>query len=209
VQQQEMDMADIVILPGIGGSGETHWQTHWEKANPRMRRFQPKNWDRPDLNDWIAALDRAVGEAATPPLLIAHSLACLLVAHWQHDSSLSVTGAFLVAVPDSESDAFPIGAATFADTPKGRLRFPSLIVASSDDPYGKIDYAHARGRRMGKRHCRGRSTRPYQRSRRSRGLARRSGLVDGLCGWSWICGRCLFDFFLILKQRPRPRIGMA
>jgi len=137
-------MADIVILPGIGGSGETHWQTHWEKANPRIRRFQPKNWDHPDLGDWIAALDRAVGAAATPPLLVAHSLACLLVAHWQRASSLSVAGAFLVAVPDPESDAFPTGAATFADTPKGRLRFPSLIIASSDDPYGKIDYAHAR-----------------------------------------------------------------
>jgi hypothetical protein len=109
-----------------------------------MRRFQPKNWNQPDLGDWIAALDRAVGAAATPPLLVAHSLACLLVAHWQRASSLSVAGALLVAVPDPESDAFPTEAATFADTPKGRLRLPSLIVASSDDPYGKIDYAHAR-----------------------------------------------------------------
>src|ERR1700730_6272677 len=43
------DMADIVILPGIGGSGETHWQSHWEKANSRMRRFEPMNWEQPDL----------------------------------------------------------------------------------------------------------------------------------------------------------------
>ena len=135
------DMADIVILPGIGGSGETHWQSHWEKANSRMRRFEPMNWEQPDLDDWTAALDRAVGAATEPPLLVAHSLACLLVAHWQRVSSLSVVGAFLVAVPDPESDAFPAEAAPFAHTPKGKFRFPSLIIASSDDPYGKLDYA--------------------------------------------------------------------
>ena len=134
-------MADIVILPGIGGTGETHWQSHWEKANSRMRRFEPMNWEQPDLDEWIAALDRAVGAATEPPLLVAHSLACLLVAHWQRVSSLSVVGAFLVAVPDPESDAFPAEAAPFAHTPKGKFRFPSLIIASSDDPYGKLDYA--------------------------------------------------------------------
>ena len=75
-------MTDIVILPGIGGSGALHWQTRWEKTNPRYRRFQPTDWNQPDLEDWISALDRAVGAAPKPPLLVAHSLACLLVAHW-------------------------------------------------------------------------------------------------------------------------------
>lgn len=72
-------MKDIIILPGIGGSGEAHWQTRWEKSNPEMRRFQPADWEKPDLADWISALERAVGASATPPLLVAHSLACLLV----------------------------------------------------------------------------------------------------------------------------------
>jgi hypothetical protein len=34
-------MGNILILPGIGGSGEEHWQTYWEKAQPSMRRFAP------------------------------------------------------------------------------------------------------------------------------------------------------------------------
>ena len=46
-------MTDIVILPGIGGSGELHWQTRWEKTNPRYRRFQPTDWNRPDLEKII------------------------------------------------------------------------------------------------------------------------------------------------------------
>jgi len=32
-------MTDIIILPGIGGSGESHWQTLWETADARMRPF--------------------------------------------------------------------------------------------------------------------------------------------------------------------------
>ena len=34
-------MAEIIIVPGIGGSGELHWQTRWEKANPRWHRLRP------------------------------------------------------------------------------------------------------------------------------------------------------------------------
>jgi uncharacterized protein len=101
------DMTDIVILPGIGGSGELHWQTRWERSNPRYRRFQPADWNRPELKDWISALDRAVGAASKPPLLVAHSLACLLVAHWQQVSAAPVAGAFLVAVPNPEAETFP------------------------------------------------------------------------------------------------------
>jgi predicted alpha/beta hydrolase family esterase len=142
-------MTDIVILPGIGGSGELHWQTHWEKANPRYRRFQPADWNQPDLKDWIAALDRAVGIVPKPPLLVAHSLACLLVAHWQQISTAPVAGAFLVAVPNPQSEAFPVEAASFADPPPSRFRFPSLIIASANDPYDTIEYARGRAKQWG------------------------------------------------------------
>lgn len=137
-------MRDIIILPGIGRSGEAHWQTRWERSNPKMRRFQPADWEKPDLADWISALERAVSASATPPLLVAHSLACLLVAHWQQISSLAVAGAFLVAVPDPQSVSFPEEAAGFADPPLQRMRFPTLIIASADDPFGMPGYARAR-----------------------------------------------------------------
>ncbi|APO78097.1 esterase family protein (plasmid) [Rhizobium etli 8C-3] len=142
-------MADIIILPGIGGSGETHWQTHWERANPEAIRFQPKSWDKPDLADWAAALEQTVAATKNAPLLVAHSLACLLVVHWQRFSSLPVAGAFLVAVPDPQSEAFPAEAGAFTGPPKGRLRFPSLVVASSNDPYGKIEHARLRAAEWG------------------------------------------------------------
>ncbi|MDQ0319541.1 putative alpha/beta hydrolase family esterase [Pararhizobium capsulatum DSM 1112] len=142
-------MSDIIILPGIGGSGESHWQTRWEKENPAMTRFAPSDWENPDLADWITALEKAVRKATHPPVLVAHSLACLLVTYWQAGSETPVAGAFLVAVPDPSSEAFPKAAASFSDPPIGRLRMPSLVVASSDDPYGTPEYSRMRAREWG------------------------------------------------------------
>ncbi|MEI2296503.1 RBBP9/YdeN family alpha/beta hydrolase [Ensifer sp. MJa1] len=185
-------MSEIIILPGIGGSGETHWQTHWERHYPHARRFQPENWDRPDRADWIAALDRAVAETEAPPLLVAHSLACLLVAHWQRVSARLVAGAFMVAVPDPGSHAFPLEAASFAGVPEEAFRFPSLMIASSDDPYGSLAYGRLRAAQWGSRiievgalgHING-----------------KSGLGD------WPAGRALFQSFAMEAVCPKAAPG--
>lgn len=137
-------MRYMITLPGIGGSGEDHWQSIWEKAEPQFMRFQPANWDEPDLEDWTHSLERAVKNCKRPPVLVAHSLACLLVVHWAMQSSSSVAGAFLVSVPDPDGPKFPSAAASFRVVPEKPLRFPSLVVASTDDPYATL--AHVRMR---------------------------------------------------------------
>ena len=142
-------MTDFIILPGIGGSDESHWQTHWEREDKAMRRFTPASWDAPDFANWLAALELAVATAPTPPVLIAHSLSCLLVAHWQKKSGLAVRGAFLAAVPDPASPVFPAEARDFSDPPRHRFRFPCLIIASTNDPFGSLDYARARAAQWG------------------------------------------------------------
>lgn len=142
-------MTEFIHLPGIGSSGEDHWQSHWEQADRAIRRFAPASWDQPDLVDWIVALDRAVGAAKRPPVLVAHSLACLVVAHWEKQRSAPVKGALLVAVPDPRSPAFPAEAAGFASVPEERFRFPSLIVASTNDPYASLPYVEARAGQWG------------------------------------------------------------
>ncbi|SFJ94701.1 alpha/beta fold hydrolase [Bradyrhizobium sp. Gha] len=142
-------MTEFIHLPGIGNSGEAHWQSRWELADPDIRRFSPASWDQPDLADWIEALDLAVRAATTPPLLVAHSLGCLLVAHWQRQSPSRVKGALLVAVPDPRSPAFPAEAAAFASVPEQRFRFPSMIVASTNDPYASRLYVQGRAGQWG------------------------------------------------------------
>ena len=134
-------MAIFLNLPGIRGSGEAHWQSLWEAENPAFRRFKPTNWNRPLLSDWLAALTRAVDEAGEPPILVAHSLGCLLVAHAVEGLRGRVRGAFLVAVPDPAGPAFPPEAAEFREVPYRPFPLPTMIVASSDDPYASAGYA--------------------------------------------------------------------
>lgn len=139
-------MHDIITLPGLGGSGDAHWQTMWEHADTRFTRFQPTNWDQPELDDWEQSLERSVRRCAKPPVLVAHSLACLLVAHWAARFPPTIAGAFLVAVPDPDGANFPAEAASFKPVPDRALRFPSLIIASTNDPYCGLDMTQQRAR---------------------------------------------------------------
>ena len=133
-------MTRFITLPGIFNSGPTHWQTLWEQ-DPAFVRFAPADWDEPKLADWVAALEAAVLAAPEPPVLVAHSLACLLVPVWAAESSLPVAGAMLVAPVDPEEEAFPEAAAEFAEFPREQLSFPALVVGSLDDHYASADYA--------------------------------------------------------------------
>jgi predicted alpha/beta hydrolase family esterase len=50
-----------LLIPGIGGSGPEHWQTHWERAlGAACLRFAPRSWDAPEEDDWLAAITRGV-----------------------------------------------------------------------------------------------------------------------------------------------------
>lgn len=130
-----MTGSPVLILPGLYNSGPQHWQTLWEEANPGFRRVEQAEWARPECADWVAALQAVV--AATPgAVLVAHSSACALVAHWaaKHPSG-AVRGALLVAPSDPEGPAYPAGPTGFALMPLEPLPFPSIVVTSADDIY--------------------------------------------------------------------------
>lgn len=131
----------ILIVPGIGNSGPRHWQTLWEKRHQSWQRVHQQDWDRPVCDEWVRALDAAITALPGPPVLVAHSIGCLLVAHWASRSSALVRAAFLVAVPDPDGPNFPASAQGFHSLPLGRLRFPSFVVASKDDPFGSVAHA--------------------------------------------------------------------
>ncbi|MGE8331334.1 MAG: RBBP9/YdeN family alpha/beta hydrolase, partial [Paraburkholderia nemoris] len=52
-----------------------------------------------------------------------------------------VAGALLVAVPDPSGAHFPQDASGFAPVPLVRLPFASIVVSSSDDPYGGVPFS--------------------------------------------------------------------
>ena len=137
-------MTTFIMLPGIGGSSDDHWQTLWERSHFSVKRFNPPDWDQPELSAWCRALQDAVDAAEHPIILVAHSLSCLLVAHWATDSRSTVVGAFLVSVPDPEAPTFPSAASSFREVPRTALPFRSIIIASTNDPYGSIEYMQRR-----------------------------------------------------------------
>jgi len=136
-----MNTRPILILPGIHDSGPTHWQSLWLRQHPQMRRVEQRDWDHPHCGEWVAALEDAVRASGPDTVLVAHSLACLQLAHWAAATACRIHAAMLVAVPDPDGPAFPKEATGFSNPPMQRFAFPSLVIASSDDPYGGLPQA--------------------------------------------------------------------
>jgi uncharacterized protein len=131
----------FLIVPGIGNSGPEHWQTLWEASNASFRRVQQRSWSKPVCAEWRSALDEAVKACGPDTVLIAHDLGCLLVVHWAAVSRRRVMGALLVAVPDPDAAAFPPQASGFVPVPRRKLPFPSVVIASTDDPLASMAYS--------------------------------------------------------------------
>jgi predicted alpha/beta hydrolase family esterase len=145
----------VLILPGIGNSGPEHWQSHWERRDPRCTRVLQDEWDAPECAEWVARLDAAISRQAEPVVLAAHSSACALVAHWATapaSHTALIRGALLVAPSDPGGPNYPLGPTGFGPVPLRPLPFVSIVVASSDDRYVTAsrarEYADAWGSRF-------------------------------------------------------------
>lgn len=139
----------VLILPGLYNSGPEHWQSYWERAHSGFHRVEQDDWERPRCADWAARLEDAVREAGPGAVLVAHSSSCALVARWAETTELAVRGALLVAPSDTEAPSYPEGPEGFDPMPRGRLPFPSIVVASTDDPYVTLERAEGFARSWG------------------------------------------------------------
>jgi predicted alpha/beta hydrolase family esterase len=133
-------MVAYVIIPGIDGSDERHWQSLWENRwGAAAVRIAPASWSMPDLQDWVAALQAAYEIASQcdgQVALVAHSLGCWAAAHWLDRARPDGVAAFLVAPPNPRGPVFPREAAsTFLNLSARPLPCRSLMVASDNDPY--------------------------------------------------------------------------
>jgi predicted alpha/beta hydrolase family esterase len=127
---------DILIIPGLTGSGPDHWQSRWEAKLSTARRVAQDDWDRPQRDPWVARLVDAVAGATRPAVLVAHSLGVLTVVHAAPQLPAKVAGAFLVAPPDETALAtLPEIDPAFMPIPRAPLPFPATLVASDNDPY--------------------------------------------------------------------------
>jgi hypothetical protein len=101
------------------------------------------DWAFPERWKWIRRLDREIRLSNSPVLLAAHSLGCLTVAWWTKErwslgNQERVLGALLVAPPDVERGTHE-RMESFAPIPREPLPFPTLLVASRNDPYARFE----------------------------------------------------------------------
>jgi predicted alpha/beta hydrolase family esterase len=133
-------MRPVLLVPGIGNSGPGHWQSLWQAKHSDIRRVVQRDWDHPVCDEWVATLDQAIGQANASPVLVAHSLGCLTVAHWAARSNRLCFAVLLVAVPDPSGPAFPEAAIGFAAVPPALREHRVTVVSSDDDPYSTMKY---------------------------------------------------------------------
>jgi len=144
-----------LIVPGLDNSGPDHWQSRWEQTRDDCRRVEMGCWSVPIRNVWLSRLDQAIGDRGVPVILIGHSLGCLAIAWWAgligEEAGRRVAGALLVAPPDVDrADVHPV-LRPFAPAPSKALPFPSLLVASRNDPYARFDRLERLARAWGSR----------------------------------------------------------
>lgn len=129
----------ILTVPGLLNSGPGHWQTIWEAELPNCRRVELGSWSRPHRNSWVSNLNDAIARVDGPVILAAHSLGCHAVAWWAalecEQWNEKIVGALMVAPPEVDVAMHDTRLLGFAPAPKALLPFPSIVVASRDDPY--------------------------------------------------------------------------
>jgi uncharacterized protein len=142
--------ADILILPGLGNSEPDHWQSRWQAKLSTARRVEQTDWERPVRADWVGRLVETARASPRPSVVIAHSLGVFTTVHAAPGLAGHVAGAYLVGPSDWERpNLLPGIELDFAPVPLDRLPFPSVLVASRNDPYCDIqrasDFAEAWG----------------------------------------------------------------
>ena len=139
-----MHPSNVLILPGWQNSGPDHWQSRWELFHG-YARVEQHDWQRPLRGDWIARLEDVLlgNDQSQPAVLVAHSLGCITVAAWAVHSQNThrVGAALLVAPPDVEREEIGGMLPGWTPIPLRRLPFPTVLIASTNDPFCRIDRA--------------------------------------------------------------------
>ena len=125
-------MTRTLLIPGIDGSPDPHWQAWWQATDPTAVTVHQDDWANPAPEAWEAEVAGAILQHPGS-ILVAHSLGCLVVArllaNWPQ---LEVAGALLVAPANPHRSSRLKG---FADLPRREFVVPTTVVASRNDAW--------------------------------------------------------------------------
>ena len=158
----DVNPCNVLRLPGWQNSGPDHWQSQWQTTHG-YTRVEQHDWQRPLRGDWISRLedvllarrhpgqDHDFCDSGNPQdttgtaVLVAHSLGCIHIAAWASISRNThrVKAALLVAPPDVEREDMRQRLPSWSPVALQRLPFPTVVMASSNDPFCDLPRAQA------------------------------------------------------------------
>ncbi|MGL1834363.1 RBBP9/YdeN family alpha/beta hydrolase [Rhodocyclaceae bacterium SMB388] len=122
-------MLTTLIVPGLHGSGPTHWQSWMETLIPGARRVEQDDWGNPDLDRWSARVAEQIDTCDGGAIVVAHSFGCLASVRASMLRPGRIKGAMLVAPADPKKFGVSNRLASVS------LDVPSAVVGSQNDPW--------------------------------------------------------------------------
>ncbi|MGH8727502.1 MAG: RBBP9/YdeN family alpha/beta hydrolase [Burkholderiales bacterium] len=135
------------IVPGLGDSNRNHWQSWLQVRLRNSLRVVQLDWDKPNLGVWRRTVRQTLHHVRGRVFIVAHSFGCLASVCVVADRPRRIAGMMLVARADPRK--FDV-AHLLPHTP---LDCPSVVVASSDDPWLPLPQAAYWPQRWGSRLC--------------------------------------------------------
>lgn len=140
----------VVIVPGFRDHMPEHWQSllaeRLQQQGRAVRIVPQIDHDKRLRSARVANLERVVSSIAGPVILVGHSVGCLITVHWAQETKHVVQGVLLAGPTDYESplpagyaDPQTLATEGWTPIPRRRLPFPSIVVASRNDPLGKFE----------------------------------------------------------------------
>ena len=139
-----MTDATVVLVPGLRGHVEDHWQTRLAATLPNARTVRPLGRTEPALTARVSLLDQIIEDVDGPVVIVAHSAGVLVTVHWAASyEGTSVVGA-LLATPPAFAEELPPEYPSVSQlrhngwlpVPRRPLPFPSILATSTDDALG-------------------------------------------------------------------------
>lgn len=128
----------ILIANGLFPFEDSPWWAclKLERFSTQSLRFAKP--EQPSATLWTAQLDKAIHDAPSDVIIVAHDLACHVVARWAADLGQDgrnvVRGVILVAPSEFDPISVPEAYASFVPLAVSPMPCPSLVLAADDDP---------------------------------------------------------------------------
>ena len=151
----------VVIVPGFRDHMPEHWQTllaeRLEQQGRVVRIVPQLEQDSRLRRARVAYLERVVSSISGPVIIVAHSAGCVFTVHWAQETKCNVQGVLLAAPVDYEGslpagrDPQSLTEEGWIPTPRQKMKFPSIVVGSRNDPVGKFQHVRDLAQAWGSR----------------------------------------------------------